>query len=76
YFEIFNKSESLRRVKELYINYNQKTSNQLADQVNSTLILGRAKERSILYQGMIELFRNYCVKERCLECKIGAKIFN
>ncbi|MBT8380682.1 MAG: DUF2851 family protein [Ignavibacteria bacterium] len=76
YLEIFNKSESLRRVKELYINYNQKTSNQLADQVNSTLILGRAKERSILYQGMIELFRNYCVKERCLECKIGAKIFN
>ncbi len=76
YFEIFSKTDSVRRVKELYINFNQKTSNQLVDQVNSTLMLGRTKERSICYQGMIELFRNYCVKEKCLECKIGTKIFN
>ena len=76
YFEIFSRTESGRRVKELYINYNQKTSNQLVNQVNSTLFLGRTKERSICYQGMIELFRNYCVKERCLECKIGKKVFN
>jgi hypothetical protein len=76
YFEIFDKAESLRRVKELFINYNQKTSNKLVNQVNSTLTLGRAKERSICYQGMIELFRNYCVRERCLECKIGTRIFD
>jgi len=76
YFEIFSKSESVRRVKELYINYTQKTANQLVEQVNHTLGLGRSKERSICYQGMIELFRNYCVKERCLECKIGSKVFN
>jgi hypothetical protein len=76
YFEIFSKTDSVRRVKELYINYNQKTSNQLVEQVNNTLNLGRTKERSICYQGMIELFRNYCVKEKCLECKIGTKIFN
>ena len=76
YFEIFSKTESVRRVKELYINYNQKTTNQLVGQVNHTLGLDRAKERSICYQGMIELFRNYCVKERCLECKIGTKVFN
>ncbi len=76
YFEIFSKSESVRRVKELYIGYTQKTANQLVEQVNQTLGLGRSKERSICYQGMIELFRNYCVKERCLECKIGSKVFN
>jgi hypothetical protein len=76
YFEIFSKSASVRRIKELYINYHQKTSNQLVNQVNNALLLGRSKERSICYQGMIELFRNYCVKERCLECKIGEKIFN
>jgi len=76
YFEIFSKTDSVRRVKELYINYNQKTSNQLVNQVNSTLLLGRAKEKSIIYQGMIELFRKYCVKEKCLECKIGTKVFN
>jgi len=76
YFEIFGKTDSVRRVKELYINYNQKTSNQLVNQVNSTLLLGRTKERSICYQGMIELFRKYCVREKCLECKIGTKVFN
>jgi hypothetical protein len=75
YSEIFSKADSLRKIKELYIEYNQKTSNQLVNQINSTLGLGRSKERSICYQGMIELFRNYCVKERCLECKIGEKIF-
>ncbi len=76
YFEIFSQTDSARRVKESYINYHQKTSNQLVNQVNNTLLLGRTKDRSICYQGMIELFRNYCVKERCLECRIGKKIFN
>jgi hypothetical protein len=76
YFEIFNEQESSRRVKNLYINYTQKTTNHLVEQVNYTLGLGKASRRSINYQAMIELFRNYCVNERCLECKIGEKVFN
>ena len=76
YFEIFDKKDSERKVKELYINYTQYGSNMLVDQVESTLGLNKASRRSINYQAMIELFRNYCVKERCLECKIGQKIFN
>ena len=76
YFEIFEKKDSERKVKELYINYTQYGSNMLVDQVESTLGLNKASRRSINYQAMIELFRNYCVKERCLECKIGQKIFN
>lgn len=76
YFEIFSQNDAVRRVKELYINYNQKTSNQVVNQVNDVLGLGHSKDRSICYQGMIELFRNFCVKERCPDCKIGKKIFN
>ncbi len=76
YFEIFSQNDEVKRVKELYINYNQKTSNQVVNQVNDVLNLGRSKDRSICYQGMIELFRNYCVKERCLDCKIGKQIFD
>ena len=76
YFEIFDKKDSERKVKELYINYTQYGSNMLVDQVESTLGLNKASRRSINYQAMIELFRNYCVKERCLECKIGQKIFD
>jgi hypothetical protein len=76
YFEIFDKKDSAHKVKELYINYTQHGSNMLVEQVESTLGLSNASRRSINYQAMIELFRNYCVKERCLECKIGQKIFN
>jgi hypothetical protein len=76
YFDIFEKKEPARKVKQLYIHYTQYGSNMLVDQVESTLGLAKASRRSINYQAMIELFRNYCVRERCLECKIGEKVFN
>ena len=76
YFDIFEKKEPARKVKQLYIHYTQYGSNMLVDQVESTLGLAKASRRSINYQAMIELFRNYCVRERCLECKIGEKVFS
>lgn len=76
YFDIFEKKEQSRKVKQLYIHYTQYGSNMVVEQVETTLGLANASRRSINYQAMIELFRNYCVKERCLECKIGQKVFN
>jgi hypothetical protein len=76
YFDIFNEKESVRKLKNHYVNYTQHGTNRLVEQVESTLGLANASRRSINYQAMIELFRNYCVKERCLECKIGKKVFN
>ncbi len=76
YFEIFSEQEAARNIRNLYINYTQKSSNQLVNQVGDTLNLTSMKKKSVYYQGMIELFRSYCVKEKCLECKIGEKVFN
>lgn len=76
YFEIFSEPDAARSIKNLYINYTQKSSNQLVNQVGGTLNLTEMSKKSVYYQGMIELFRSYCVKEKCLECKIGEKVFN
>jgi hypothetical protein len=76
YFEIFSEQDAARNIRNLYINYTQKSSNQLVNQVGETLNLTSLKKKSVYYQGMIELFRIYCVKEKCLECKIGEKVFN
>jgi len=76
YFEVHNKKELSQKVLELYINYYQKEGNHLVDKVNDTLGLKNEKFRSVYYQGMIDLFRNYCIKKKCLECEIGKKVFN
>jgi len=76
YFDIFQDKEASKRTKEMYMNYKQHGNNRLVEQVGFTLGLPNASRRSINYQAMIELFRNYCVKERCLECQIGKKVFN
>ncbi len=76
YFEIFNKKELSNRVIKIYLNFYQKSENNLVNEVASTLSLKDAWKRSVLYQGMIELFRNYCSREKCLECDIGKKVFN
>ncbi len=75
YFELFMNEDASRRVKDLYLNFRQKSSNQVANQVSGTLGLGDPNIRSVYTQGMIELFRNYCVKEKCLQCKIGKEVF-
>lgn len=76
YFEIFNRKELSNRVIKIYLNFYQKSENNLVNEVASTLSLNDAWKRSVLYQGMIELFRNFCSREKCLECDIGKKVFN
>lgn len=76
YFDMFSKKELSQRVLKLYLNYYQNSENNLVNEVSSTLHLHDAWKRSVLYQGLIELFRSYCSREKCLECRIGEKIFN
>ncbi|MHB1685783.1 MAG: DUF2851 family protein [Ignavibacteriaceae bacterium] len=75
YFDLFNRKELLQKVVQLFLNYYQDNDNRLVNEVSTTLSLNNAWKRSVLYQGLIELFRNYCLKEKCLECQIGKKVF-
>jgi len=76
YFEIFDKKELSQRAIKVYLNFYQKSENNLVNEVSTTLFLNDAWKRSVLYQGMIELFRNFCSREKCLECNIGKKVFS
>lgn len=75
YFEMINQKEISKKVLNVFLNYYQKESNHLVDQVNENLGFKNEKYRSVYYQGMIELFRNYCIKDKCLQCEIGRKVF-
>ena len=76
YFSLFNRKDLASRVLKVYLNYYQQSENSLVYEVADTLNLHDAWKRSVLYQGMIDLFRNYCSKDNCLECEIGKKVFN
>lgn len=76
YFEINGNKDISQKVLDLFLNYYQKEGNHLVDQVNDTLGLKNEKFRSVYYQGMIDLFRNYCIKNKCMDCEIGKKVFN
>jgi len=76
YFEIFDDKEAARRVKKLYLNFHQKSNNRVVNQVADSLHIANSESKSVHQQGMIELFRHYCVKERCMECEIGKVVFN
>ncbi len=75
YFEIFNKHDLTKKVLKLYLNYYQIGNNGVIIEVTKTLGLDDAGKRTVYSQGMIELFKDYCTKERCMECNIGKKVF-
>lgn len=76
YFEIFDKRKETHKVLDLFVNYTQKESNNLIDMVSKNLNLFDYRLKSVYYQGMLELFRSNCIKNRCLECEIGQKVFS
>jgi hypothetical protein len=57
------------------LNYYQIGENRIVLEVTNTLGLDDAAKRTVFHQGMIELNKEYCTKEKCLECNIGKKVF-
>ena len=76
YFDVFGNEILSRKVLKVYNEYEQKSDNVIIRKVADNLNLNGFNSKSIYSQGMIELYKNYCTKNRCLECEIGKKVFS
>lgn len=76
YFEIFGKAEAARKVFRYYTSFNQVSENRLVGELSSALKLNGSQNKSVMHQGMINLYRNFCSRDKCLECEIGKRVFD
>jgi hypothetical protein len=75
YFEVFGNQNLVKKIFKIYSIYEQKTENQIVNDVSKSLNAEEQMKKTIFAQGMIELFRNFCSKNKCLECEIGKVVF-
>lgn len=76
YFEIFGQKEYSKKLLKTYSIFWTSSDNKIVKDVANSLNLKKQLKKSVYQQGMIELFRSYCSKNRCLECEIGKEVFN
>jgi hypothetical protein len=76
FFEIFGNKNIAKKVLKIFTQYEQHSDNQIILDVSEAIGLNKSINRTIITQGMIELFRNFCSKNKCLECEIGTSVFN
>lgn len=75
YFKVFNLSEDYKKVLKLFNLYEQKNDYALVNDIAKTLGLQNLTHRTIFAQGILHLYRNYCSRNLCLECRIGKELF-
>ncbi len=76
YFDVFGKEYLSKKILQTYNIYTQKGDNKIERIVAESLDLKKSAHKTIFAQGMISLYRNYCTKNKCLECEIGKVVFN
>lgn len=76
YFDVFGDEQLGKKVFKIYSFFQQKSENKIVHEVAENLELTNLTKKTVYQQGMIELFRNYCSKGKCLECEIGKTVFN
>ena len=76
YFNTFGSPQMAKKVLQIYNIFNQRAENKLIREVAENLDMTGQLNKTIYSQGMIELFRNFCSKNKCLDCSIGRIVFN
>lgn len=76
YFELFNKPQLAQKTYNTLLQISLTADNNLVKEISESLNLNNHWKKSVINQGMLELFRSYCARNRCKECMIGKKVFN
>lgn len=76
YFDMFGNQNAAKKILKVYTLFEQKSENQIITDVGNALNMGSSLNKTVVAQGIIDLFRNYCSKNKCLECEIGKSVFN
>lgn len=76
YFDVFGKKDLSKKVFTIYNRFSQTSENKILHEIAKSLELDDQIHTTVYSQGMTELFRNYCSKNKCLECEIGRVVFN
>jgi hypothetical protein len=76
YFTVFGKKELSKKILKIYSVFEQREENQIINGMIKALNMNDEAKRTVITQGLIELFRNWCSKNKCLECEIGKIVFN
>jgi len=76
YFELFDKKYLAQKTLNAFSFILLSSDNNLVKEISESLNLKNHWKRSVINQGMLELFRSFCSKERCNECSIGKKVFS
>lgn len=74
--EIYGDESLSKRALKLYTNYTQTENISIISFLTKSLDIKKSTQRSLVSQGMIELYVNNCSKDACLECNIGKVVFN
>lgn len=75
YFDVFGNNLLSKKVLTIYNSFDQHFSNRIIEDVAESIQTPDLLKKSIYAQGMIELYRNYCSKDKCLKCEIGKVVF-
>ncbi len=75
YFDVFGEQNLSKKLLKIYGYFNQRSENRIVHDVAVSLHMEDETKKTVFQQGMIELFRSFCSKNKCLECEIGKIVF-
>lgn len=77
YARIFKRRELRENTLRIYEQIKVKTSNLIIKKLDAELIRKKLKVNgAIFYQGLIQLYKFYCIEEKCAECAIDKALID